>query len=107
MMRLARPGRLIVHLGMLMCRKLVGNARGLLRVVHRIGSEGRHCEKNRRKDERRSGRGRKGEVVFVVKDSEQMVESSEEESSRRKRPLTQQPPTFGSCPRISANQIAI
>ena len=71
-----------MHLGVLMCRELVGNARGLLRVVHRIGSEGRHCERSVRKDERRSGRGREDEVVFVVKDSEQMVESSEERSRR-------------------------
>ena len=71
-----------MHLGVLMCRKLVGNARGLLRVVHRIGSEGRHCERSRRKDERRNDRGREDGVVFVVKDSEQMVESSEERSRR-------------------------
>ena len=82
MMGLARPGRLIVHLGMLMCRELVGNARGLLRVVHRIGSESRHCERSRQKDERMGGRGREDGVVFVVKDSEQMVESSEERSRR-------------------------
>lgn len=69
-MMLARPGRLIVNLGMLMCREFVGNARRWLRVVHRIGSEGRHCEMIRRKDERMGGRGREDGVVFVVKDSE-------------------------------------
>lgn len=46
--RVSCPWRLILHLtGMLVGGELVGNARGLLRVVHGIGGESRHSEDGR------------------------------------------------------------
>ena len=44
--RVSRPWRLVVDLTrMLMGGELVGNARGLLRIVHGIGGESRHSGK--------------------------------------------------------------
>ena len=82
-----RPCGLVVHLRrVLVGGELVGNARGLLRVVHGIGGERRHAgglqregwtRKNRRENDyenrERKGKGGWEMVVGVVKNSERGV----------------------------------
>ena len=76
------PGRLVLHLPwMLVGGELVGNARGLLRIVHGIGGESRHSEagrgeiRGRRKGgndygNRERRRKSSGGSLVVVKNSE-------------------------------------
>ena len=57
--RMSCPWRLIMDLAWVgECGVFVGNARGLLRIVHRIGGESRHSERRKRRRTRKKRRER-------------------------------------------------